>query len=155
MDNRCIHKDWLEAYKKMPRVITNNATGNTGKRDYGYAKLETCLSQIVPILLESSFTMSQDFNRQDELYGLTTTFQHVSGKEKVFWFAPPQSLLSTNQKGIQCAGSLYSYLKRYHLLSIFAMATEDDDGQSTLAQPPIQSNIPPHYDQQFYGNAPF
>ena len=117
----------LEARKNFKPVIKDN-TGSDGRREYKYPDLNGVLEAIEPALREQGFYIEQE--PISDKVGIRTTICHISGTEKVKEFVPPTEFVGVNQKGIQACGSLITYLRRYHILAIFGLAAEDDDGKA-------------------------
>ncbi len=75
----------------------------------------------------------EQFRQTVHQIGLMTILTHVSGQ----WIGAIAVLPFDIQKGrttVQAAGSTTSYMRRYGLLSLLGLATEDDDGNTTGAR---------------------
>lgn len=111
-------------------VAFNAAVGNVTKNSkadrYRYADLAQVLDTVRGPLSEQGLVVTQTF---DELT-LVTTLWHVSGQSLESRMVLP-SIEARGMNSAQALGSAISYARRYALLSILNLATEDDDAAST------------------------
>ena len=92
---------------------------------YGkFADLATVLSAIRPILKECGLTVTQVFDNGE----LVTTVWHTSGEH----LNSTVQLITSGGRGnaLHTWGGAVTYQRRYALLSILNLATEDDDADS-------------------------
>lgn len=117
----------FEARKNFSSVKKSQRV-DIGRSGYNYANLEGFDEAIRPHLEKNNILLQQPPIVKDDLIGIKTIFTAVkTGEVLEYEFLPPAKYLATNQKGIQELGSLITYLRRYHLASILAIPTEDDD----------------------------
>lgn len=99
----------------VPKKGKNPHFGNT------YVELEDALAEAVPKLNAQNIFLSQTVDQNC----LLTTLLHISGQ----WIESAVPLV--NKKGDdQGQGGSISYTRRYGLLSILGIPTEDDDGNT-------------------------
>ncbi len=110
---------------------------NTGKYKYSYATLAGVLSTVRPVLAKQGLSLVQlptrASNEGREILGLTTILAHKSGQsiDNYFEMVVPDP----NPQGI---GSAMTYMRRYAVMAILAIAgAEDDDAEA--AQPKLQT----------------
>jgi len=94
---------------------------------YSYADLGNVLSHIRPILANNALAVTQTASNPDhDSVAITTTLIHESGEWMRF-----EPLVLPSGRTAQETGSAITYARRYALLAIFGLATEDDDGASS------------------------
>ena len=122
----------LEDVVKDRRVVA-------GPMHYSYADLATVFDEVRPKLKAQGLAVSQVANAD----GVTTTVFHESGQ----WlrFAP----LAVTAMGHtpQNQGSAITYSRRYSLLAIMGMATEDDDAHSASVATTPHADMDPVHDR--------
>ncbi len=109
-----------------------NVTKDTQGHGYKYATLAECLKAIRPHLQPNGLSVTQT-----TLPGpmLITTLMHESGEwSRGYLPLHAQGGRMTNE--MQALGSGITYARRYTLCAIFGLAQEDDDGVSSVSQPP-------------------
>ena len=105
---------------------------------YGkFSDLATVLSTVTPVLNECGLCITQVVNGGV----LETILWHESGES----LTAATDLVLTGGRGnaLHTWGGAVTYQKRYSLLSLLGLATEDDDGDSQgnkMVKPPIVSN---------------
>ena len=103
-----------------------------GKNDfigYKFATLEAVIQAIREPLNSNGITYLQFPVSQGDGIGLTTMLMHESGE----WLATTMALAIDTAKGrtdVQAAGSTITYMRRYALMAMCGIPTEDDDGNS-------------------------
>lgn len=100
---------------------------DAGPMKYKYATLGAVLDEVRPKLRAEGLTMTQvptDF-------GVFTTIFHKSGQ----WISFPPLNIRPAGGTPQNVGSAISYARRYSILSICNLATEDDDGHAAAVAP--------------------
>jgi hypothetical protein len=120
--------------------ITRTQTADTGTYTYRYADLGTILGAVRPRLAEHGLAVvqlvSSDLDRGAVL--VSTQLRHCSGQT----LDSPQLAMRLPQTPQQL-GSLITYLRRYSVLALLGLATEDDDGAAASTGP-----VAPRYDEQ-------
>ncbi len=92
---------------------------------YGkFADLQTVLTTVTPVLAKHGLCLSQAL--EDDV--LITRLWHVSGECLV----SAANLITTGGRGnaLHTWGGAVTYQRRYSILSLLGLATEDDDGDS-------------------------
>ena len=110
--------------------VTVDAKVEAGPIRYKYASLAQVLDEVRPKLRANGLVLSQ---APTEI-GVFTTIFHESGQ----WITFPPLHIEPAGKTPQNVGSAISYARRYSILSICNLATEDDDGRAAAvaATPP-------------------
>ncbi len=106
-------------------LTVGKVTRNQQADRYRYAGLADVLEVIRQPLLDAGLVLTQTFEGRD----LITTLWHTSGEALASRLALPE----VEQRGMntcQALGSAISYCRRYAILSILGLATEDNDGAS-------------------------
>ena len=108
-----------------------------GPMRYKYATLAAVLNEVRPKLAKHGLVLSQSPTTE---VGVITTVFHQSGQ----WLRFPPLLIRPAGGTPQNVGSAISYSRRYSILSICNLATEDDDGHaaSVAPRPPAASSEP-------------
>lgn len=109
--------------------LAKTETANAGKYAYQYATLASALQMARPILLRHGIGLSQVAEVAGGTVTIWTTILHVSGE---YLTARPLHLPAGDTP--QQTGSSLSYGKRYALMAVLGLATEDDDGQQASQQ---------------------
>lgn len=119
-------------------------TADADKYKYNYADLASVLAAVRPSLSAQGIAILQGVSMQRPQGGGATVavesrLLHKSGE----WIATTLKL-PTAETAPQKVGSLVSYLRRYGLLAITAVAAEDDDGASAgnSEAPPPRAQAP-------------
>jgi hypothetical protein len=112
--------------------VTKTKTVKAGPMTYTYADLAQVLDTVRPSLRDNGLAVSQ-YPSDD---GVTTMVFHESGQ----WLRFPPLDIKPPGANPQQVGSAISYARRYSLLSILGLATEDDDG--SLASAPRSTPAP-------------
>ena len=111
--------------------IQRTESVNAGPMKYKFAPLDKVLDAARPALRDNGLAMSQTPSTAE---GVTTTIFHESGQ----WMTFEPLLIHPAGGTPQNVGSAITYARRYAILSILGLATEDDDGAagSVAATPP-------------------
>jgi hypothetical protein len=124
---------FVKALKTM-KDITFDAKVEAGPMRYKYATLSQVLDEVRPKLADHGLVMSQTATE----VGVSTTFFHESGE----WLRFPPLYIKPAGGTPQNVGSAISYARRYSILSICNLATEDDDGHAAAKAPPAAPERP-------------
>jgi hypothetical protein len=101
--------------------------------NYKYAKIEHLIKAIEEPLFSHGFMVTQELvSKEDGCDYLRTSLLHVSKEKLESDVRIPQSVPQQNQRinQLQSFGSAITYLRRYSLLALLFLSTEDDDGSS-------------------------
>jgi hypothetical protein len=102
--------------------VTRSKSVNAGNMRYNYADLDAVLEAAKPVLTANGLAVTQAA-AQD---GVTALLMHSSGE----WLSFPPLHVTTAQNTPQGQGSALTYARRYQMLALLNIATEDDDGKS-------------------------
>lgn len=117
--------------------IQRTESVSAGPMRYKFAPLNVVLDAVRPALRDNGLALSQS---PSTAQGVTTTLFHISGQ----WISFAPLLIHPAGGTPQNVGSAISYARRYSILSILGLATEDDDGAagSVAATPAIPEEDP-------------
>lgn len=105
--------------------ITKGRTANAGQYSYTYADLRDALATIRPVFASNGLAVTQTASADDHDVVVWTTILHESGQ-----YLTTQPVRFPVGKTIQQSGSAITYARRYALMAVAGLATEDDDGAS-------------------------
>ena len=121
----------VAALAEMP-TIAKSHTARAGSYSYSYADLADVVEVVRPILTAHGLAvMQQPSHGPDGSLCLRTTLLHTSGDavSELMPLGPPREA--------QAMGSMLTYARRYALVALLGLATEDDDyGASAEPEPP-------------------
>lgn len=106
--------------------VARTKTVNAGNMRYNYADLDAVLEAAKPTLTAQGLAVTQAASGE----GVHAVVMHVTGE----WLSFPPLQVSTQQNTPQGQGSALTYARRYQMLALLGIATEDDDG-SAAAKP--------------------
>ena len=112
-----------------------NPKKDTTGYGYKYAQLDQIIEIVKPVLAEYGLGIIQSPHGPivDGCLTLKTIIFHESGQHLIEQFAIP---LKEGTNITQDYGSALTYARRYHLLSLFNLAAEDDDGAGSKQKAP-------------------
>jgi hypothetical protein len=114
--------DFAQMQPELPAVEKKGIAHNDKK----YAKYEDVVEAVRPHLGKFGFGFSHKVNQTDAKIEVTCTLTHRSGySESTQFVAAPDA--SGSKNAVQAVGSTISYGKRYTLLALLGIATEDED----------------------------
>lgn len=114
-------KALLGALFQASKELTSIHKDSTGQ--YGaYATLETIISNVKPTLEKHDLLITQTISNNGEKNTLTTSLYHVPTGECIH----SNFLLIAEKPGPQGQGAAITYARRYGILAILGIATEDD-----------------------------
>lgn len=99
-----------------------------GKVNYSYADLDAVLEQVKPVLAANDLAITTPATSS----GVYAVIMHTSGE----WLSFPALEFKPTQTTPQGQGSALTYGRRYSVLGVLNIATEDDDGAAASAPPP-------------------
>lgn len=124
-------KALVTAQSQMPR-LHKDAEANTGAFRYKYLSLDTLLAEVLPVLNGQGLALWQGPCLKDKVPALRTVLLHEGG-ETIETTMPLAVALDASA---QAQGSAISYARRYSILSMLALAPdEDDDGAAAQKAP--------------------
>jgi len=111
----------LQAVEDVSRNKRAELDLKTGaKVRYGYADLDAVLEAVKPVLTAQGLAVTQPAASD----GVHSVLMHSSGE----WLSFPPLTVTAGQATPQAQGSAISYGRRYQMLALLNIATEDDDG---------------------------
>jgi hypothetical protein len=125
---------WVKASGEM-EDITKNRKANVGQYAYTYADLGDVLSAARPVLAKHDLMITQSAEGTETDVVVWTTLLHASGQ-----YVTSQPMRLPAGKTPQQAGSAVTYSRRYSLMAMLGLATEDDDGAT--AAPRVAREAP-------------
>ena len=105
--------------------ITKDKTAKTGAYSYTYADLPAVLEAVQPALHGNGLCITQTVGSENGLPHLITTLRHTSG-ETIEGHYP---LIVPSMDDPQKLGGAVTFARRYSILAMLNLATEDDDAQ--------------------------
>jgi hypothetical protein len=96
-----------------------------------YADLGAVLECIEQPLMQNGLVLTQMLDTAGPLPVLTTTLWHAPSGQ---WIAGQVPLIA-EKAGPQALGSAITYMRRYAIKSLFAMADQDDDAEGASSRP--------------------
>lgn len=102
--------------------IAKSKRANLGTHSYSYADLDAVLDAVKPELTSKGLAVTQAASND----GVHSIVMHASGQ----WLSFPPLAVTTQQNTPQGQGSALTYARRYSMLALLGVATEDDDAQS-------------------------
>src|SRR5574343_291930 len=122
-------------------MVKADSKVQAGAVKYKYASLEAVLETIKPVLGHAGLAISQfPSHVPDGDVGLTTLVIHESGQ----WLRDTMSI-PLAKKDAQGYGSALSYARRYGIMAVLGLATDDDDG-ATASRPAAPAKPTPQPD---------
>lgn len=115
---------FLKAQQEMG-VVTKNATAKGDKFSYTYAKFEDVIEMCKEPLNKNGILLTQ-LVRWDSV---ETVLMHAASGE---YFSTESKIVVARLNDPQANGSGITYIKRYALLAILGLPTEDDDAQTAM-----------------------
>lgn len=110
--------------------VARTRQANAGSYQYRYADLADALGMARPILAEHGLALTQTAEATDDQVVIWTTIVHSSGQ--FVTYAPTRLPAG---KTAQNTGSAITYARRYALMAVLGLATEDDDGATASPRP--------------------
>jgi ERF superfamily len=113
---------FVEALWEVEDLVKRNKV-EAGPMRYSYADLSDVFDEIKPKLRKNGLALSQSATVE---MGVTTTLFHKSGQ----WIRFAPLLIRPSGGTPQNMGSAITYARRYSVMAVMGLATEDDDGRS-------------------------
>lgn len=127
----------VAAQAEMPGV-PKATRGQVGTAIRFYADLSSVLEVVQPVLAKHKLGFVQfPYGGTGGSVTVVTRIFHESGE----WMECEASM-PTGGNGAQGVGSATTYQKRYSLMAVLGLATEDDDGKAASAPAPRQQRAP-------------
>lgn len=134
----------VDAQAEMPEV-PKGAVGQVGTARRKYSDIADVIETVRPVLHAHGLSYVQFPGTDDRgVTTVTTRLVHKSGE----WMEGTVSMPSGGN-GAQGVGSAITYARRYSLVAMLGLASEDDDGAGASAPPPRQqAQRAPRQEQQ-------
>lgn len=116
--------DWVAALNEL-HDIAKDQTADAGSYRYAYANLAAATTAARSVLGKHGLAVNQDAVTEEGHVAIYTTIWHRSGHRESFG-----PLRMPPGRGPQETGSAITYARRYHLMAVLGLATEDDDGKA-------------------------
>ena len=113
------------------KPIARTATVKTGTYSFSYAPLDAILAAVRPALSKHGLAVTQRLEENNGRPGVRTELRHADGGV-VGAFFPLLSEPSSPQQ----LGSLLTYLRRYAIVALLGVASEEDDDGRAAADAP-------------------
>lgn len=113
--------------------VFKHETADTGKYTYSYASLGDILDECKRVCELHGLVLTQIPTVVEGHFALILTLFHTSGGQVAF-----QPLMTVLPKEAQAYGSMLTYCRRYQLVTVFGIATEDDDGRAATVAAQVQ-----------------
>ncbi len=135
-----LYQALLKAQGEMPPVKETSTNPHFKSR---YADLETVIDTVTPVLHRNGLLFTQGGEVIDGKAYLATTIIHAESGNLIVSHLP----IAGDHANPQAMGSSLTYCKRYGLLAMLGLATEDDDanGASPAPRPSQTLTAPPQY----------
>jgi len=114
--------------------VARTKTVNAGQMRYSYADLDAVLEAAKPMLTANGLAVTQAATVE----GVHAVVMHETGE----WLSFPPLQVSTQQNTPQGQGSALTYARRYQMLALLGIATEDDDGTAAGKKPKASTTRP-------------
>lgn len=128
--------------KALKNAVTDSENSYFNSR---FASLSSVIEAQQALLSENGLAITQLFSEAEHGPVVETVLMHVSGE----WISSSLGVRSKDSSA-QAVGSGITYTRRYALMAILRMATEDDDGNQGTEKPvtmqksdPLKANIDP------------
>ena len=131
--NQSFIKDLIEVQKEI-QTLCKDEKNPFFKSNY--VPLSSILKEVKPVLNKHGFLLVQKPCLQDGQETLVTKIIHVSGES--IECAAPLKMEERDKSNPQKFGSAITYMRRYTLTSLLALAEEDDDGNRASSSKPFQ-----------------
>ncbi len=125
--------DFSQMQPKLPAVERKGKAHNTK-----YAKYEDIVDAVRPHLGQYGFGFSHKVNQIDNKIEVVCTLTHKSGYSESTQFVAAADI-SGSKNAVQAVGSTISYGKRYTLLALLGIATEEEDTNGNVFITPEQA----------------
>lgn len=116
----------LCAFQQSANAVPKGEKADTGKYRYTYADLAGVIDHIREPLALHGLSYFQAFDLEQGDIVLITTIAHISGAS----ICSTIPIRGEEMLNPQKMGGLITYYRRYALLAMLGLATEDDDGKS-------------------------
>lgn len=122
------HEDILKAVQAVQLGLDPLTTDGINKlaNDHRYATINNILRALKPLLKKYSLYLTQRIDMNEGVPSLLTVITHLPSGQ----YMNSMVHLMPDKPGPQALGSCITYLRRYSLVTIFQIDTQDDDGEA-------------------------
>jgi hypothetical protein len=124
--DRNAKQSYMADFSQMQPELPSVERKGTAHNDKKYAKYEDVVNAVRPHLGKFGFGFSHKVNQTDAKIEVICTLTHRSGYSESTHFVAAADA-SGSKNAVQAVGSTISYGKRYTLLALLGIATEDED----------------------------
>jgi len=123
-EEKSIYTDFMAVQKELPKL---EKTAENPFFNSKYVPLDQIIEKVLPVLHKNNFTLVQRVSHivagDNVIPALKTDLNHISGKA----ISDTMVLNSKSDTDPQAQGSAITYARRYALVSMLGLATEEDD----------------------------
>lgn len=130
-------KALVEFQSKLTSIPKNREAG-VGKFSFTYSDLSDILNTVRPILAACKLSIVQHVKQEGSMLQLETTLLHESGESLTMAFP----FVVNNFIDMQKYGAAISYMRRYSLLCVLCLNSEDEMEQIPEGEKPIKVDEP-------------
>lgn len=130
-----IHEALYAVLREVQDIAATKVV-NTGSFTYRYVDLGDVLAEVKRACALHDLALSQALTEKDGRFGVVTMIVSAAGEVLEF---PITTIAAPTTP--QALGSAATYLRRYSLMAIFGIATEDDDG-AAASKPAVVDRSP-------------
>lgn len=137
------HKNIVEAIAQFQvdcPLISESETVQAKTHSYKYAPLGTILKTVKPVLVQNGLTLVQYLDAG----GLVTELHFVASDEKIGGNYPLPNIELQGMNKAQAAGGVITYFRRYAIVTILGLDTEEDNDASGDDKPIFKSEPQKH-----------
>jgi hypothetical protein len=120
----------LGEFQSICPAIKKEKTAGTGKFQYKYGSLPHILEAIRPHMKKAELAFTQPIVTRDEKQFIVTTLFHTKTGESIESDMELPEIKFQGMNELQSKGSAITYLRRYGLMSILGLVTEEDDNDA-------------------------
>lgn len=117
----------LADFQQAVPAITKEKKAGQGNFSYKYGSLAHIFQVITPHMKKAGLVITQPINYDDGKHYICTTLYHVGTGESI---ESKMELPQVEFKGmniVQSGGAVITYVRRYSLMSLMGLVTEEDD----------------------------
>jgi len=117
----------LAVFQQSCPAITKEKTAGEGKWSYKYGSLPHIIEAIKPHLKKAGLVFSQPIVTREGVEYIITNLVHVDSSEMIDSKIGLPQVEFKGMNVVQAKGAIITYMRRYALMSILGLVTEEDD----------------------------
>jgi len=139
MEHKNLMGALLKAKTQMGKLLKDSKNPHFKS---SYASLTAVIEVITAPLLEAGIVLVESPvpDAPDGTVGIDVTLFHPASGESITYRSAAMPIVQRTPQGI---GSAITYARRYHLMTVFGLAPEDDDGNDASNSKPTQARQSP------------